>query len=214
MTCSADLDPTTYRSFTTVHAAPTPRLSIDAMKAQCWSAIVMLLFTFCLPCRAASFNCNGQISNIERTICSNKELSLLDEQLTEAFSLVRTRFGSIALHEQRRWLMSRDMCKVDVRCLKSSYEYRIKLLARPKYEPQPRWGTGLDNLPPATISNLNSNHNIDAVLQKCFSEPTCREYSTLLIQRFSKSTLLPAAAVVEQLQQCQDGRSESAISSC
>jgi uncharacterized protein len=182
------------------------------MKTRYWSAIVMLLLSaFVLSCRAASFNCNGQISNIESAICNNKELSLLDEQLAEAFSVLRARFGSVALHDQRRWLMSRDMCKADVKCLKHSYENRITLLAMPKYEPRPRWGTGLNALPPTTISNLDSNHTIDAVLQKCHSEPACREYASLAISRFSKSTLLPQAAVIDQLQHCQEGNSNSAI---
>jgi hypothetical protein len=174
--------------------------------------MLLLLFVCHLPCKAASFNCNGQISNIERAICGNKHLSLLDERLAIAFSLVRERFGGIAVNEQRRWLMERDLCKVDVSCLKREYEYRTELLNRPGYKPAPRPGTGLDQLPPPTISNLDSRHNIDAILQECFSDSACRQYLMLIVPKYSERSLMPEAAVFRQLQLCsEDPYSLSAV---
>ena len=212
MSCEAGSVRSIERNCAAVDAASSPRLPIKAFKSRCWSAVVMLLlFVFLLPCRAASFSCNGQISNIERTICSNKDLSLLDERLASAFSIVREKFGSTAMHEQRTWLMWRDLCKVDVRCLKNSYDSRIYLLNLPNYEPQARRGLGFNSPPPDTISNLSSNQTIGVVLQTCFAEPACRQYSSALIPRFSKSTLIPESGVIDQLQRCTDGPSNSAI---
>jgi uncharacterized protein len=172
---------------------------------------MLLLLAFFLPCRAASFNCNGQISSIERTICSNKDLSLLDERLASAFLIVRDKFGGTALHDQRTWLMWRDVCKSNVACLKLTYDVRIQLLTQAKYEPPPRRGLGFTDSPPVTISELDSDQTIGTVLQKCFADPACRQYSSSVVPRFSKSTLLPESAVIKQLQICADGSSDSAI---
>jgi len=81
---------------------------------------------------AASFDCAKARSVVEKTICSNSDLSKLDESLSDVYKLalkehpvknyVRTR--------QREWLKENNSCGKDklVSCLKSNYENRISQL--------------------------------------------------------------------------------------
>lgn len=79
---------------------------------------------------AASFDCGKATSEIEKLICSNDELSKLDESLNEAYlrALNRTDIKQQTIKSQRQWLENeRNVCQ-NVECIKSAYETRIKEL--------------------------------------------------------------------------------------
>ena len=73
---------------------------------------------------AASFPCEKASTEVERTICKDKELSDLDEYLGRYYSAARAelRHANVCLAtDQKAWLGGvRDACK-DAACLKKSY---------------------------------------------------------------------------------------------
>ncbi|WP_374087573.1 lysozyme inhibitor LprI family protein [Methylomicrobium lacus] len=76
---------------------------------------------------AASFDCAKARNWIEKTICSDVELSGLDEQLTDSYqnALAVAAKGEALKAEQKAWLKStRNPCK-DIACLRQAYVNRI-----------------------------------------------------------------------------------------
>jgi hypothetical protein len=75
---------------------------------------------------AASFDCSALLTPIEQLICSNPELSSLDDALGAAYEGARSASGSPARNakEQRQWLIARNDC-ANKECLKMLYEARI-----------------------------------------------------------------------------------------
>lgn len=80
--------------------------------------------------QAASFDCTKANTKIEKLICSNDELSKLDEEMS---NLYRTKISQTTnkhnlSQEQRHWLNQvRNIC-MDIDCLIASYKSRIKEL--------------------------------------------------------------------------------------
>jgi uncharacterized protein len=98
-------------------------------------AMVKQLFTLVLLLEvgqtlAASFNCGIATNWVEQTICSNPELSTLDDRLNERF---KNRLGVVVdnkslVLDQRKWVaVIRDKC-ADYSCLTKSYNERIEFL--------------------------------------------------------------------------------------
>jgi uncharacterized protein len=82
---------------------------------------------------AASFDCGKASSEVEKIICSDEELSKLDESLSEAYlqALKRAYIKRQAIESQRKWLKNhRNTCQ-NAECLKRAYETRIKELGLP-----------------------------------------------------------------------------------
>ncbi len=78
------------------------------------------------PAQAASFACNKQRGEVERLICSDVELSTLDDQLALEFNWIQLneeRPGAV-LAEQKRWLNVRNRCG-DIACIKAAYLNRL-----------------------------------------------------------------------------------------
>jgi len=76
---------------------------------------------------AASFDCAQAHHWIEKTICSDVELSGLDEQLADSYqqALAAAANGAALKAEQKAWLKStRNPCK-DIACLRQAYVNRI-----------------------------------------------------------------------------------------
>ena len=75
---------------------------------------------------AASFDCSGLLTPIEQLICSNPELSSLDDALGAAYKRARSASDTAArsAREQRQWLIARNEC-ANGECLKVLYEARI-----------------------------------------------------------------------------------------
>ena len=92
----------------------------------------------------ASFNCSKAGTSTEKTICANKALSSLDEQLAKAYEsvILLSDQPDIIKSHQQEWLRNiRDKCE-DENCLKSAYERRLAQLAAEK---QPDWKTFRDD---------------------------------------------------------------------
>lgn len=99
---------------------------------------ILIFISFFIPafCFAASFDCGLAKSNIEKTICENKNLSLLDEQLAEKYKqakrvLDQSKHNKL-LDSQRNWLSSlRNTCEsnrsVDA-CITELYKNRLVVL--------------------------------------------------------------------------------------
>ena len=80
--------------------------------------------------QAASFDCGKAASEVEKIICSDDELSRLDESLNKAYleALKRTDIKKQIIESQRQWLKNeRNACQ-NAECLKNAYETRIKEL--------------------------------------------------------------------------------------
>jgi uncharacterized protein len=89
---------------------------------------LLLLTTLCVPImgHAASFDCAKTISFVEKTVCSDAQLSKLDDALGAAFRAASANadVGTQLTRDQRRWLGIRNACR-DRTCIKSAYEARI-----------------------------------------------------------------------------------------
>jgi uncharacterized protein len=80
--------------------------------------------------QAASFDCGKAVTEVEKLICSDEDLSRLDESLNREYleALKRTDIKEHIIKSQRQWLKyERNLCENAV-CLKIVYETRIKEL--------------------------------------------------------------------------------------
>ena len=87
-------------------------------------------FLFSELANAASFDCNKASRPVERMICSDPELSKLDEAMVVAFrnAIGAAADSSTVRAEQRGWIVdSRNKCDTAA-CLKQAYQSRIALL--------------------------------------------------------------------------------------
>lgn len=75
------------------------------------------------------FDCRKAASRVERAICGDKALALLDKRLTNVFAqALATAADERALRRaQRRWLAQRDRC-TDRACLVSAYGRRMRAM--------------------------------------------------------------------------------------
>lgn len=92
-------------------------------------AIAALLLPAASCAGAAGFDCAQASSAVERTVCADPRLSLLDETLAVEFrNLLGVVADPAALRErQRAWLAERDAC-ADEQCLERLYERRVAAL--------------------------------------------------------------------------------------
>jgi uncharacterized protein len=98
------------------------------MRTAVWTALVCCVL---LPsAQAASFDCAKASSFVEKAICSDQQLSAMDDQLARLYKAARAdSSGNATLEaEQKAWLSSRDRC-ADAACLKKAYVDRIKALS-------------------------------------------------------------------------------------
>lgn len=95
---------------------------------------LLLCMIFPLFAEGASFDCKKSSGQVERLICSDAELSKLDDKMAQ---LYRLRLAGLANSEeqrifsakQREWLAGvRKNCR-SARCLAANYKARIKILA-------------------------------------------------------------------------------------
>lgn len=78
--------------------------------------------------QAASFDCSKATSYSEKAVCSDKELSSLDEALSKVFETALSEDMSL-IKLQRQWLKRRNACQ-DRECLVAAYQDRISDLNR------------------------------------------------------------------------------------
>jgi uncharacterized protein len=96
--------------------------------------IVSMLFLM-TTAQAASFDCGKAKSEVEKIICSNSELSRLDESLNKAYlkALKQNGIKEQTIKSQRQWLKNkRNVCQ-NAECLRKAYKTRIKQLGLPTY---------------------------------------------------------------------------------
>jgi|GEM_PF-142423 len=88
--------------------------------------------------QAASFDCNKATTETEIAICSDPELSALDEGLHIAYrDILVSNLDSAAetaKSEQRNWIMERNICGLDVSCLVDKYKKRHIELSNANYD--------------------------------------------------------------------------------
>lgn len=89
-----------------------------------------LIISGVVVAEAASFDCAKASTPIETTICSNSQLSAMDEDLDAAYkkALVYAASADAVKKRQREWLKTeRNTCKT-ASCVKAAYEKRLKEL--------------------------------------------------------------------------------------
>ena len=74
-------------------------------------------------CHAASFDCNKAITETEIAICSDPELSALDD-LMGAWWMSSEKTSPV-LSAQQKWLIERNKCEPSFVCLKQKYQERF-----------------------------------------------------------------------------------------
>lgn len=91
----------------------------------------MLVVCFCaslalpLGALAASFDCSKATTQVEKSICSNEELSRLDEALASEYRTATLAESDSRLRlDQRRWLARRNACG-NTACIVKAYEARL-----------------------------------------------------------------------------------------
>lgn len=87
----------------------------------------LLLTVISWAAHAASFDCRKANTRIENLICTDTELSTLDEQLSNAYREALTKGVNKASvkHWQKNWLfLTRDSC-ADTSCLKAVYASHV-----------------------------------------------------------------------------------------
>jgi uncharacterized protein len=91
--------------------------------------ILFITVAFSLNAFAVSFNCNKATTKVEKLVCSDKELSELDELLAKKFKIAmgKTTDKKNLKSMQLTWLKSRNQC-ADPTCIRDSYEERIGVL--------------------------------------------------------------------------------------
>ncbi|MDG4597321.1 MAG: lysozyme inhibitor LprI family protein [Candidatus Contendobacter sp.] len=82
---------------------------------------------------AASYDCTRASTAAEIAVCDNPSLSRMDEDLAVTYRSLLDRLPPRqAAHlrdDQRSWLVARDSCGADVRCLRARYQERMARLS-------------------------------------------------------------------------------------
>lgn len=97
---------------------------------------ITLWFGLVCSAQAASFDCAKAQTKVEKMICSDAEVSKLDEDLAATYSSILKKDSSATSIrvEQEQWLKERNAC-LDAACLTSSYAQRIAFLKAPALAP-------------------------------------------------------------------------------
>jgi uncharacterized protein YecT (DUF1311 family) len=80
---------------------------------------------------ATSFDCRRPTTQVEQSVCSNAELSRLDDDLAWLYAHIAPAAKATNTLAQRQWLRERDLCK-DEACLQAAYIGRISSLLMSK----------------------------------------------------------------------------------
>jgi uncharacterized protein len=104
------------------------------IKRGVWVAALMGCSVLAVSAKGASFDCGKATTKVEKLICSDAELSKLDEKLAETYNNVSKDEQGVELlkREQRTWLKERNRC-TNVLCLRDRYQQRIAKLNGASY---------------------------------------------------------------------------------
>jgi uncharacterized protein len=91
----------------------------------------MLFSLVAFEAYAVSFDCKKVRLRVEKTICSNRLLSYLDDLLASSYkkALANTRNKRSLRRAQRSWLYKRNRCRTNS-CIKKTYRSRISELKK------------------------------------------------------------------------------------
>ena len=93
--------------------------------------LLLVALPLCLAAKAqgSSFDCSKATTKIEKMICSDTELSKLDEELAEAYNeaLRKVAYPTDLKREQKEWLKERNLC-TDIECIGNRYRQRLASL--------------------------------------------------------------------------------------
>ena len=140
---------------------------------------------------AASFDCVNAGTKVEKMICSNADVSVMDEQLTEAYKkAMETVSDKEALKKQQvKWLKEiRNKC-LDYECLVQAYPSQVELL---KASSGPSLGKQavISLVHASAASTVNSKKPMTFKLVYGDSYPICKPYVDML--NAAKYTEYPA----------------------
>jgi len=92
--------------------------------------IKLSICAICVSAHAASFDCSIAKSDIEKSICSNAELSSADENLSKSYNEVKGKAQrpDLLIQNQLEWLKHRNECKEES-CLVSEYKSRMEFIS-------------------------------------------------------------------------------------
>jgi len=87
------------------------------------------VFLMVTTAQAANFDCTKASTKVEKMICSNAELSKLDEDLNAAYqsAMQDESQAKTVRRVQKEWLKDRNSC-ANITCLKTAYETRVAQL--------------------------------------------------------------------------------------
>lgn len=149
-------------------------------------AWVMALTPF--VANAASFNCKRAATEVEKLICSDAELSDLDDELAEEYKRALARSGNPGnlIRAQRRWLAERNACG-NRACLIAEYSSRLLVVqATPAAEQincDPSAGpVDIENCPPsvarATPDQLRTGYCMHGPVGEYIKKSRCTPEET------------------------------------
>lgn len=95
-------------------------------------ALIVWIAALSCSLRAASFDCAKAVASIEKSICSDQELAILDDNLSSLYGFVLKEsdesLANAIRKEQRLWLkQDRDICQ-NKTCISNAYRHRIEYL--------------------------------------------------------------------------------------
>lgn len=97
------------------------------VKPSAFLAFIIVFYCNSQVAQAASFDCKIASSQVEKLICSDQSLSMLDSSLGELYSS-RKKNNPGLIKEQKQWLLeTRNVCRSSA-CLSKAYSNRIKVL--------------------------------------------------------------------------------------
>ena len=100
--------------------------------------ILIFVIPLTISLFGASFDCSKAKTNVEKMICSDKELSVMDENLSKVFkeAIKYTKEKNQLKNEQFAWMKKRNGCK-DVKCLIDSYHLQLDYLEKKTQDRHP-----------------------------------------------------------------------------
>lgn len=136
----------------------------DNLRARVSLSFLFLMFVLVGPSEAASFDCVSAATSVEQAICSDRELSTLDERMSVLYGRavsIESMYANI--HSgQRHWLQGvRNIC-TDRACLKNAYESRISALEA--------IAGAFDSVPTSEVAAPLCNRLVDPKIRKALLE--------------------------------------------
>lgn len=97
------------------------------LKGSLMKKVFTFVFSLTITLFGASYDCSKAKINVEKMICSDKQLSVMDDNLSKAFqeAMKNTKDKKQLKNEQFAWLKERNECK-NVNCLHDSYNLQLK----------------------------------------------------------------------------------------